>query len=359
MKFPWSPKPVLEQRQSGGSFSDAVVRLLEAQAAGSAADASSTAAVEAASGALSRAFASAEVSGSPWLKDIVSPGFMAQVGRDLIRLGQSLHVIATSTMGRLALLPCSSWHWEGDADPESWMCRATVYGPSSSTTRYLPRDGVIFVPWGSSPGTPYVGTGPLTWAHTTARLQSETQRSLADEAAGPLAQLLAVPQDGGDDEDENDPLRKLKLDIAAARGKALLAETTAAGWGEGMSSAPRKDWVASRLGPDPPATMPAIDEESYAQVLAACGCSVAMFDDSDGTSKREAQRMFLHSTVRPLGKLLAAELSERLETPMALSFDNLYMHDLAGRASAFQRLVAGGMPLERAMALSGLMTSEE
>ena len=120
--------------------------------------------------------------------------------------------------------------------------------------------------------------------------------------------------------------------------RVSLAETTAAGWGEGMSSAPRKDWVANRLGPNPPPTLPAIDQQTYAQVLAACGCSVAMFYDSDGTAKRESQRVWLNSTVKPLGKLLAAKLTERLETPVELSFDNLYMHDLAGRASAFQRL---------------------
>lgn len=357
MKFPWQrqDEPARETRQSGGDFSDAVVRLIEAQAAGNAADVSSTAAVEAASGALSRAFAAAEVAGAPWVQEIVSPDFLAQVGRDLIRRGGSLHVIATSIMGGLTLLPCSSWHWEGDADPESWTCRATVYGPSTSTTRHLPRTGVVFVKWGSTPGQPYIGTGPLSWAHTTARLESEVQRSLADEAAGPLAQLLAIPQDGGDDEDENDPLAKLKIAIAGARGKALLTETTASGWGEGMSSAPRKDWSPNRLGPNPPATLPAIDQQAYEQTLSACGCSVAMFDDSDGTSKREAQRIFLHSTVRPLGKLLAVELSERLESRVELSFDNLYMHDLAGRATSFQRLVAGGMEIEKAAALSGLM----
>ena len=63
MRWPWATKP--ERRDSGGDFSDAVVRLLEAQAAGSAADASSTAAVEAASGALSRAFAGARSVRSP------------------------------------------------------------------------------------------------------------------------------------------------------------------------------------------------------------------------------------------------------------------------------------------------------
>ena len=43
-----------------------------------------------------------------------------------------------------------------------------------------------------------------------------------------------------------------------------------------------------------------------------------------------------------LGKLLAAELSAKLETETALNFDQLCMHDLADRAQAFQKLVAGG-----------------
>ena len=77
MRWPWQRR---ERRDSGGDFSDAVVRLIEAQAAGTAADASSTAAVEAASGALSRAFASAEVVAAPWVAEAVSPGFLAQVG---------------------------------------------------------------------------------------------------------------------------------------------------------------------------------------------------------------------------------------------------------------------------------------
>ena len=113
-------------------------------------------------------------------------------------------------------------------------------------------------------------TGPLSWAHTTARLQSETERSLADEAQGPLAQLLAIPQDGGDDS-ETDPLAALKADIRTARGKALLLETTAAGFGEGRSAAPRRDWMASRLGPHPPESMAQVQKQSFEAVLAATG----------------------------------------------------------------------------------------
>ena len=351
MRWPWSKT---ETRQSGGDFSGAVLRLIEAQAAGTAADASSTAAVEAASGALSRAFATAEVQGEGWVRELVTPAFLAQVGRDLIRNGDSMHVIRMSDDGMTQLIPASSWHWEGNHDPDSWTVRVTAYGPSTSTTWNLPAASVVFIRWGSTPGQTHVGIGPLSWAHTTARLQSETERSLADEAGGPLAQLIAIPQDGGDGSDD-DPLAMLKADITKARGKALFVETSAAGWGEGKASAPQRDWQASRLGPQPPEAMPKIAEQTFKTVLAACGCSVAMFDDSDGTSKREAQRVFLHGTVRPLGKLLAAELSAKLETEIALNFDQLYMHDLAGRAQAFQKLVAGGVAVNEALIASGLL----
>ena len=354
MRWPWAK---LEKRQSGGDFSDAVVRLLEAQAAGTAADASSTAAVEAASGALSRAFATASVEGETWARELVTPAFLAQVGRDLIRNGDSMHVIRINGAGNVQLIPASSWHFEGDHDPDSWTVRVTAYGPSTSTTWNLPAESVIFVRWGSTPGQTYVGTGPLSWAHTTARLQSESERSLADEAQGPLAQLIAIPQDGGDDGD-NDPLKKLRADIKAARGKALLVETANAGWGEDRTAAPQRDWQASRLGPAPPEGMTVIAEQTFKTVLAACGCSVAMFDDSDGTSKREAQRVFLHGTVRPLGRLLAAELSTKLETEIALNFDQLYMHDLAGRAQTFQKLNAGGMDAAKAASVAGLMVDD-
>ena len=76
MRWPW---PKRETRESGGDFSDAVVRLIEAQAAGTAADASSTAAVEAAAGALSRAFAAADVVGAEWVREAVSPGVLGVV----------------------------------------------------------------------------------------------------------------------------------------------------------------------------------------------------------------------------------------------------------------------------------------
>ena len=352
MRWPWQRR---ETRAAGGDFSDSVVRLIEAQAAGSAADASSTAAIEAAAGLLSRAFAAAEVDGPAWLQDVVTPGYLAQVGRDLIRNGDSMHVIRMGRDGMPRLIPCSNWHWQGSHDPDSWTVRATAYGPSTSTTWNLPASAVVFMVWGSTPGQVYVGTGPTSWAHTTARLQSEAERSLADEAAGPLVQLLTYPEGVDvDSDDDTDPLAKIRAAITAARGKAMLVESTAGGMGEGRSNAPQRDWDPTRLGPSPPEAMVALADSAFAWMLAACGASPALFDDSDGTAKREALRQWHLGTVRPLARLLEAELSAKLAAPVRLRFD-LYPVDLAGRAQAFTKLVAGGVDVNKALVTSGLL----
>ena len=355
MRWPWQRR---ERRDSGGDFSDAVVRLIEAQAAGTVADASSTAAVEAASGALSRAFASAEVVGPAWVAEAVSPTVLGQMGRDLIRKGDSMHVIRVGGDGMVRLIPCSSWHWEGSHDPASWTVRATAYGPSTSTIWNLPASAVVFVRWGSNPGQPYVGVAPTSWAYTTARLGSEVERSIADEAAGPLAQLLTVPQDGGDDGDE-DPLKMLRADIRAARGKAMLVETTAAGWGEGKNAAPSADWRQQRLGPHPPEVMAQLRRDAFEHVLAACGTPPSLFTDSDGTSQREAVRRWHLGTVLPLARLVEHELSVKLETPVRLRFDG-YPKDMVSRAQVFAKLIAAeGMTVEKALEIAGLLEGDD
>ena len=48
------------------------------------------------------------------------------------------------------------------------------------------------------------------------------------------------------------------------------------------------------------------------------------------------------------------ELTAKLETDVWLKFDN-YPLDLAGRAQAFQKLVAGGVAVQEALIVSGLM----
>ena len=62
--------------------------------------------------------------------------------------------------------------------------------------------------------------------------------------------------------------------------------------------------------------------------------------------------------MQPLGRLLAGELSSKLEVDIGLDFPGLYAHDLAGRARAFQSMVGGGMDPAKAAGLSGLMEDD-
>ena len=153
-------RPTIERRQQ--TYSDLVVNAIQAQARGYV-NVCGTSATEAAAGALSRAFAAAEVSGPPWAKRAISPAFLAQVGRELVRAGQSMHVISVSDLGApVELLPCSSWNIGGPgASPSLWQVEATVNSPNRSITRRLPFGAVVFLTWGSLAGQPYRGRGPL------------------------------------------------------------------------------------------------------------------------------------------------------------------------------------------------------
>ena len=185
-----------EDREATGGYTGIISALIGAQAAGTTQQASATAATEAVAGALSRAFADARVDGPADIVAAITPRTLAQIGRDLVRVGESLHVIRMSG-GRLRLFPASTWYWQGEADPDDWTCTATVYGPSGSSTWRLPQSSVVFVTWGAPTARPYHGLSPGTWAADTSRLTANAERALADEAGGPVAQLLPVPVDGG------------------------------------------------------------------------------------------------------------------------------------------------------------------
>ena len=63
-------------------------------------------------------------------------------------------------------------------------------------------------------------------------------------------------------------------------------------------------------------------------------------------------------TVEPLAALLAHELSLKLGDEISFEFDR-YPTDLAGRAAAFAKLVAGGMSMKKAAAVSGVLVTDD
>ena len=171
-----------------------------------------------------------------------------------------------------------------------------------------------------------------------------------------MGHVIPVPSDPSepDDDTDADPFGPLKREIAALRGRVGLVETTAAGYGEGRAAAPSQDWQPRRIGANPPDALPTLREQVEATILSVCGVPPDLA--RPGGRTREAYRQFLHSSVEPLGALVAAELSAKLGAPVSLSFRKLEAGDITGKARAWRSLTGreGGMTDMDARSIIGL-----
>ncbi|MDE0456263.1 MAG: phage portal protein [Chromatiales bacterium] len=355
MKLRWPGQAALEARIEDlehRNYTDAITAALLASASGGTTiQATATGALEAASGFVGRAFAAAEVdTGSRPIRDVLTPACLNLLGRSLIAHGEMLLLIRVRG-GELRLFPAQSWDVLGDPDPRTWRYRVTLGGASTiETYQDVPAESVIHVQYSFDPREPWRGQSPLTVARLAGRLSAEVSAALSDEASGPRGSFMPVPVDG------NDPtIAAMKADARDAKGNMLFAET-----GDWDTSGGGKyaGWMQQRFGANPPAALVELHKRASTEVYAACGLSMALFDDSDGTSKREAYRQALHGSIAPLGRIVAAELSRKLETAVSLDWTELRAADIAGRARAFQSLVGGGMDITAAAAASGILTPD-
>ena len=357
---PWRRRS--ETRQSTQPFTDAIIAAIASQAGGTLpADPLGLAALEMAAGAYARAFAGASLTPAV---PALTPAIRADLGRSLIRRGEAVYLIEVRR-GALRLTPAGSWDIRGGPDPESWMYRADIFGPSGNLTRFVPGAAVLHPMFSYDPARPWLGLSPLQWASLTGALAGNLEKRLGEETGGPVGHVVPVPQDpdAGDDEDDNaeeKPLDQLRKDLAGLAGRTAIVETTAAAWGEGPGAAPQTDWQPRRFGANPPAALGVLRSDVGQAVLAACGTPPSLFiANSDGTAQREAWRRFVMGSVEPLAEIIGGELADKLDAPgLRFDFAGLWAHDLAGRAQAFKQMTTAGMDLAKAAALAGLLTEE-
>ena len=153
----------------------------------------------------------------------------------------------------------------------------------------------------------------------------------------------------GGDGSEDDPLAGLKADIRTARGKALLVETAAAGWGEGRNATGRRRG-SGRCRPM------AWSRRRTPRSTASCpraGCRRRC--SWIRTARANVRRCGAghQNTVAPLARLVEAELTEKLEAEVKLTFDT-YALDMVSRAQVVAKLTAAGVALPVALAAVGL-----
>ena len=97
---------------------------------------------------------------------------------------------------------------------------------------------------------------------------------------------------------------------------------------------------------------------SSQEVYSACGFNSALWGGSQAAGTREAWRLALFGVLSPLGRLVEAELKDKLDDEVSLSWQELRASDLSGRARAFQSMVGGGMDISKAISVAGLMVED-
>ena len=235
-----------------GGYTDLILAGLDSTARGSDADVLVTGALEIAAGTWARALASADVSGT----DALTLRVRHRIGRDIVRLGESVFEISTEN-GAAELLPVA--YWEVLA---GWRYKLESTEPPGDTkAKVVAREAVAHFMWNESPREPWRGVPPISGKLGT--LAARVESKIAEDLAAPTAYILPIPANGGDPK-----LDALRADIGKAQGAAILAEGTSGGWDETRDQAgTRSDWKAQRLGPEVPQGL----RETWKDVLMAVG----------------------------------------------------------------------------------------
>ncbi len=348
MKWPWQKR---EQR----SYTDSVTAAFVAGAEGVDSAPLAVAALETAAGLYARALAAAEVDAPEPFKRALTPSLLAQVGRDLLRSGESFHLIKVRN-GAVQLLPQASVAVLGDsADPEKWTYLASEYGPSASKQRTVRASQMLHVRYAVDRSRPWQGIAPWAWARNTSAAASGLEAILSREAQAPHGAILGLPSSPQIDEaGDVTPLDMLRADLSKAKGKTLVMESPSqwAGNQPGTSKNGAVDVTEFGLQRE---LLDKLRTSTARDVLTACGVPLGMIiGESDGTKQRESFRQFMASSLQPVAKIIAEELSQKFEVDVSFSFENLHAADVAGRARAFKQLIEGGLSPEIAGKNAGI-----
>lgn len=297
----------------------------------------------------------ARVDGPSEFTAAIPPSVLAQIGRQLCRSGEVVYQIEVRR-GMVCLQVAGQWYVHGGVNEDTWTYRLSPYGPSTTATSVVPSAGVVHCRYATTPEIPWIGVSPLSYANLTGRLAGGLERRLGEEARSPVGHFLPYPQDPDSDEDSEDGVGMVALrgDIRKAEGRLVLVETTAAGLGEGKGAAPLSDWKQQRFGADPPKTLADLQGQTRESVLNACGIPMGLVGEGPDAAKAQAWRLFVTTTIEPIGKLVEQELRGKLSPEIALSFPTLAKLDVTTRSKAVAQLVNAGVEVNRALELAGM-----
>ncbi len=157
--------------------------------------------------------------------------------------------------------------------------------------------------------------------------------------------------DNADSSDVRTQIKKLKGGVAVVENTAtMIGDQQFAG----------DNWSFKHVGGEPNESLVALLQRSTYEIFSACGVNPSLISPGDGAGQRESWRQYLLAVVSPLGRVVQSELRRKLDSPdLVLKWDELRASDLASRARGFASMVNGGMELDRAAALAGLLEQDD
>lgn len=334
MTWPWQRRRT-EQRASG--YTDLLVQAALRRATGGGRDPSLTAAVQTAAGIWARAMAAAVVAPANMATAAVTPAVLHCIGRDLVLCGESLWQFGAMPA---RLMRPSDFDLVGGADPRTWRYRLTFNGPTRDATATASAADVVHVRLNETAAEPWRGCSPILAAGSTSGTLAGLEAALKAEAEHTSGYVLPSAGAEGMDDTEFD---ELKADLKALRGGTRIVPTLAGRPGDPAARPGDTDWKPQRIGANPPGTVVDLRSAVAIGVLAAAGIPPVLgAERADATGLREGLRQFFHTTLQPVARIVAAELSRVLEADVSLDLSGLAASDVQGRARAFRALIGNG-----------------
>ena len=282
----------------------------------------------------------------------VNPHLLEGIGTDLVRAGRFLGRLIVGPGGRVRILRAGAVASvvSGEADPDTWRYSLSMGGPSSARTVWATAAEVINVRINSDSYRPWEGIAPLARAVASGQLAARLAASLGDEADVVVSRILPIAQGSG----EAAANQLSKVIAGTLPGRLAFPETQLAGAGAGRSSAPMRDFGATRTGWEAPPSAATIYAHLFSEVAEVCGVPGALVNPaSAGPAAREAWRRLTVGTIEPYARLIESELTRVLERPVTVKLRRLGGVDAAGRARALHVLVEAGFTPEAAQELLG------
>ena len=316
------------------SATDVAIASEHSRALGTDVQATELLAAEIAASIWGRSFAAAQLSGDA--ANLVNPVTMGMIGRALARHGEIVFLVDGTQ-----LVPASGWTITGQASPSSWTYRLNMPGPSNSETRTLPGDHLIHIRIGVDARRPWRGQSPLVSARSGSKTLAAVEQSFQESLAIPTGTILATAVTG-----KHFKIKELTSAIANSLRHGLVV----------IGSSEAK---VAQIGPNFSDVQNELRSSLTFETLAAYGIGPVLLNPtSPAASLREAMRMLLNGTLKPLASQVAHEIRQKLDMDLVIDWAPLRTSDIAGQARAVSALVKSGMAIDQALVEAGIVEGD-